>query len=619
MALKFLPLFVSTLGYLGFAILMLKVRPLLAPLLWACFVTTFIYCFAILGLLELGARTALILGVVLGAIALYKQRKSLPKPDLNWLSLIIFAVPFVIAFTATPKDFVFLAWDEVGGWAKTQKLIYDTDALLNANSPMSLRSYPPGQQLFQYYFTKSSWWSEKHLLVAQNIFLLSGLLALVGALITRITWAALVYLTLLPVIYFFHFDYTTIYADPMLASVFAGCLGLALKPRSGRIDDLVLAVCLCGFVLLKDIATVFAALCLALYCVNVFNSQAAASAITIRQRLTQTGTALFISVAAIFAVLRSWQWYVSVIGSSKNEPLHVTLKTFTEAAFQSRLGTTVSGFIFQVFKPDYFSGSFGSHSFNLSLAGIVATIVTIGALIVALTPSPRRMTMLLSIGGMFAGAIGYLLLLLWLYLTYFTEYEGTRLASFDRYSMTYLLAWGLASYTLLLAAVSRFTPRLLIVVPLLGLTLAFTFAPAKFYTDARQTPIDLANFEKKKKAQALADEVRKHIKSGEKVYFIAQNTNGYERHLFDYAMLPYPPVDCWSIGKKYDAGDVWSCDRPLGFFLQGYAYVAIYHADARFWEENSELFAPEGRGKDSGVYRITRLGKDQIVLSPTKP
>jgi hypothetical protein len=170
-----------------------------------------------------------------------------------------------------------------------------------------------------------------------------------------------------------------------------------------------------------------------------------------------------------------------------------------------------------------------------------------------------------------------------------------------------------------MATMSRFTPRLLIAVPLLGLTLAFTFAPAKFYTDARHTPIDLANFEKKKKAQALADEVRKHIKSGEKVYFIAQNTNGYERHLFDYAMLPYPPVDCWSIGKKYDAGDVWSCDRPLGFFLQGYAYVAIYHADARFWAENSELFAPEGRGKESGVYKITRSGKDQIVLSPTKP
>ena len=617
MALKFLPLFVSTLGYLGFAVLMLKVRPLVAPLLWACFVTTFIYCFAILGLLELGARTALILGMVLGAIALYKQRKSLPKPTPNWLSLIVFAAPFVIAFTATPKDFVFLAWDEVGGWAKTQKLIYDTDALLNANSPMSLRSYPPGQQLFQYYFTKSSWWSEKHLLVAQNIFLLSGLLALVGALITRITWAALVYLTLLPVIYFFHFDYTTIYADPMLASVFAGCLGLALNPRSGRIDDVVLAVCLCGFVLLKDIATVFAALCLALYCLNVFHSQDATNS-AIHRRITQTGTALFISIAALFAVLRSWQWYVSVIGSSKNEPLHVTLKTFTEAAFQSRLGTTVSAFIFQVFKPDYFSSSFGSQSFNLSLAGVVAAIVVIGVLIVALTPSPRRMTMLFSVGGMFAGALGYLLLLLWLYLTYFTEYEGTRLASFDRYSMTYLLAWGLASYALLIATISRFAPRYLIAIPLLGLSLAFTFAPAKFYTDVRRTPIDQASFEKKKKAQALADEVRKHIKQDEKVYFIAQNTNGYERHLFDYAMLPYPPVDCWSIGKKYDAGDVWSCDRPLGFFLQGYAYVAIYHADARFWAENAELFAPEGRGKESGVYKITRLSQDRILLSPTK-
>ena len=617
MALKFLPLILSTLGYLGFAVVVLQVRPLLAPLLWACFVTIFVYGFAVLGLLELGARAALILGAVLGAIALYKRRHNLPKPHLAWLSVVVFAAPFVIVFTATPTDFVFLAWDEVGGWAKTQKLIYDTDALLNANSPMSLRSYPPGQQLFQYYFTKSSWWSEKHLLVAQNIFLLSGLLALVGALITRITWAALVYLALLPVIYFFHFDYTTIYADPMLASVFAGCLGLALKPRSGRIDDVALAVCLCGFVLLKDIATVFATLSLALYCLNVFHSQDATNS-AIRQRITQTGTALFISIAALFAVLRSWQWYVSVIGTSKNEPLHVTLKTFTEAAFQSRLGTTVSGFIFQVFKPDYFSGSFGSQSFNLSLAGVVAAIVVIGVLIVALTPSPRRMTMLFSVGGMFAGALGYLLLLLWLYLTYFTEYEGTRLASFDRYSMTYLLAWGLASSALLIATISRFAPRYLIAIPLLGLSLAFAFAPAKFYTDVRRTPIDQASFEKKKKTQALADEVRKHIKPDEKVYFIAQNTNGYERHLFDYAMLPYPPVDCWSIGKKYDSGDVWSCDRPLGFFLQGYAYVAIYHADARFWAENAGLFAPEGRGKESGVYKITRLSQDQILLSPTK-
>ena len=618
MALQFLPLILSTLGYLGFATLVLKVRPLLTPLLWACFVTTFIYGFAILGLLELGARAALILGVVLGAIALHKQRHNLPKPHLSWLSIVIFAAPFVIAFTATPSDFVFLAWDEVGGWAKIQKLIYDTDALLNANSPMSLRSYPPGQQLFQYYFTKSSWWSEKHLLVAQNIFLLNGLLALVGALITRITWAALVYLTLLPLIYFFHFDYTTIYADPMLASVFAGCLGLALKPRNDRTDDVVLAVCLCGFVLLKDIAAVFAALCLAIYCVNVFNSRVATSALTTRQRITQTGAALFISVATLFAVLRSWQWYVSIIGSTKNEPLHVTLKTFSEAAFQTRLGTTVSGFTFQIFKPDYFSGGFGSQSFNLSLAGVMAAMILIGALIVALTPSVRRMTIFLSIGGMFAGAIGYLLLLLWLYLTYFTEYEGTRLASFDRYSMTYLLAWGLASYTLLIAAVSRFTPRYLIAAPLLGLFAAFAFAPSKFYTDARHTPIDQASFEKKKKTQALADEVRKHIKPNEKVYFIAQNTNGYERHLFDYAMLPYPPVDCWSIGKKYNEGDVWSCDRPLGFFLQGYAYVAIYHADSRFWLENGELFTPEGRNKESGVYKIDFQGNNRLSLSPVE-
>ena len=252
------------------------------------------------------------------------------------------------------------------------------------------------------------------------------------------------------------------------------------------------------------------------------------------------------------------------------------------------------------------------------MAAVMGAALVLSLLIVALTSRAQRPTISLSLLGLCVGAIGYLLLLLWLYLTYFTEYEGTRLASFDRYSMTYLLTWVLVLYTLLCATLAKLKVQYLVVFPVVGLILSYAFVPAKFYSDARQIPLDQVSFEKKKKAQALAEEVRRHIKSGEKVYFIAQNTNGYERHLFDYAMLPYPPVDCWSIGKKYYDGDVWSCDRPLGFFLHGYAYLALYHADARFWTENAELFTPEGRNRESGVYKINRQTDGAMILSPTQ-
>ncbi len=621
MGFEFLPLLISTLGYCAFSNLVLNVRATVTPLLWACFVTTFIYAFAVVGFLELGARLALWLGIALALATIWLQRKNPPRPAFKWFVSPVFLLPLCLSFFAIQADFVFLNWDEVGGWAKTQKLIFDTDALLNANSPMSLRSYPPGQQIFQYFFTKATWWSEKHLLVAQNIFLFSGLVALVGALITRPVWAALVYLTLLPLIYFFHFDYTTIYADPLLVCVFAGCLGLAFKPREGFKDDLVLALCLCGFVLLKDIAAAFAVLVLAIYALNAFAAPSTAEPTTLTKNLARASGAVLVSGLALFAVLRSWQWYVNIIGSSKNEVLKVTLQSLIEPAFQNRLGLTISNFVYQLLKPDYVTGSLGSLGrlhLSFSMVAVMGLALVTSILIITLTARKQRLCMSLSLIGLSVGAIGYLLLLLWLYLTYFTEYEGTRLASFDRYSMTYLLAWVLVLYTLLCATLAKLKAQYLVVIPFVGLILSYALVPAKFYTDARQIPLDQVSFEKKKKAQALADEVRRHIKPGEKVYFVAQNTNGYERHLFDYAMLPYPPVDCWSIGKKYNEGDVWSCDRPLGFFLHGYAYLALYHADARFWTENAELFTPEGRNRESGVYKINRQTDGKVLLSPTQ-
>ena len=604
MIFKSLILVISTLGYLLFFIDRLKVRPLIAPFVWACFVVLMTYFFAIAGRLSLGANFTLYLGIFAGGVTIFYQRTNLLKNIQTFLFIIIFLIPIAISYYAIPDDFMFLLWDEVGGWARSQKLIYDTNALLNANSPFSLRSYPPGQQIFQYFITKTTFWSEKNLLLAQNIFIFSALLAVVGSLFKRPLWAYIVYLSLVPFIYYFKFDYNTIYCDPLIATVFAAGLALALKGNSKPADPWLLAICLCGFVLLKDIAIVFTALIIFIYGLTIFNTSSVQNP-TIKNRAFDLFKSLIIPVLGVTIVVISWKWYVSVIGTSKAEIVSLTLDGFIQDPYRQRAGLTLTAFIHALLKPDFFAGMFKHATLNISLAAIFLIIVLMNGLTILFNNKENRFNTFLIALSFAGGAIGYLLFLLWLYLTYFTEYEGTRLASFDRYAMTYMLAWLLATYAWLMSAIStRYQKPYVIVIPILFAILIYCFVPTKFYTDIQKFPVDQASFEKRKATQALSDNVRKFIKPDEKVYFLAQNTNGYERHLFDYAMLPNPPNGCWSVGKKYSDGDVWTCDQPLGLLIKDYAYLAIYNADELFWQDNFVLFDDVGRNNARGVYRI---------------
>lgn len=615
MTFKSLIFVLSTVGYLLFFIQTVKIRPLIAPFVWACFVVISTYLFAIAGLLPWGAGITLGLGCVAGLVALWRIKKY-PQAHLQ-KSFVVFVwlVPITISYFAVPNDFMFFLWDEVGGWARSQKLIYDTNALLNANSPFSLRSYPPGQQIFQYYITKATFWSEKNLLLAQNVFIFSALLAVVGALFKRPLWACLVYLTLLPVIYFFNFDYNTIYCDPLVAAVFAGCLALAIKPVESRVDIWVLAICLSGFLLLKDIAFVLTVLVLFVYVLGVFHSSPFEPDITRRDQIIRTIKGLGICLAAVSIVILSWKWYVSVIGTEKTEMLRLTLEGWMQEPYRQRAGTTITAFVHAILKSGYFVGEFKKISLNLSMLMVIFMTIGFGGLVVLFSSKGKRGHALLIVLASAAGAVAYLLLLLWLYLTYFTEYEGTRLASFDRYSMTFLLAWLLVSFAWLMSVLSeKYKQSYFLLIPFICAVVVFCFAPVRFYADIKRLELDQVSFEKRKATQALSDQVRQHIKPGEKVYFLAQNSNGYERHLFDYAMLPYPPNDCWSVGKKYNEADVWTCDRPLGLLIKNYAYLAIYAADERFWKDNAELFDPKGVGKARGVYKIIVTPEHQYQL-----
>lgn len=616
MILKSLELILSTFGYLLFLTSIVKIRLLITPFVWSCLVLVCTYLFAIFGKLQLGVEITLYLGYLAGLIALSRFKTFSFKSAIQSTAILVWLLPILVLYYAIPKDFMFFLWDEVGGWARSQKLIYETNALLNANSPFSLRSYPPGQQIFQYYITKNIVWSEKILLLSQDLFIFSALLAVVGALVRKRLWACTVFIALIPLIYFFNFDYNTIYCDPLVACVFAGCLALALKPNKEQIDAWVLALCLCSFVLLKDISLIFSIIVIFVYGLTTFQSVFKDSNLTYRFKLIEVFKKLIICISLLSIIVLSWKWYVSVIGTSKTEMISLTLDSFMQPAYRQRVDTTLTAFMNAIFKTGYFVFRFKDLRFSLSLSTVVILVIFLSGIIFSLSSKEKRVNVFFILFIIAAGAISYLLFLLWLYLTYFTEYEGTRLASFERYSMTYLLAWLLVIFTWLMSAISdKFKSRFTILIPITLCAVVYISVPNKFYSDVKSLQLDQISFEKRKATQDLSDLVRKFNKPGERVFFLAQNTNGYERHLFDYAMLQNLPNDCWSVGKKYNDGDVWTCDQPLGLLLKGFSYLAIYAADQRFWNDNKDFFESDGVGLLRGVYKVKFTTDGQLRLA----
>ncbi len=109
--------------------------------------------------------------------------------------------------------------------------------------------------------------------------------------------------------------------------------------------------------------------------------------------------------------------------------------------------------------------------------------------------------------------------------------------------------------------------------------------------------------------EGFAAQVKKQIEPNRKIYFIAQNSNGIERVMFYYAMLPHTVSMswCWSLGNKYFEGDVWTCNETLNGVLGDFDYLALYRGDNQFWDKNQSFFDLASVGGKQGLYSVDHL------------
>jgi hypothetical protein len=589
-------------------------------MIYCSFVTIFLYVFAIFGFLNLGAILCLFLGVVLGGVAIKSTPSLSSLLDKRNLVYFLFLVPFVVFYVSIDEGYLFTGWDEYSFWALSIKLIYGTGALYNETSPVAItfKAYPPAQQLFQFYVVKFTFWSEKNVLFAQIFLLLSALLCVCGSFIARrFLLCLIVFFVSCGCIYFLKYDFTRIYVDQLLAVYFAAVIAIAMNEEERPVwrNTAIFSVVLMVLVLIKQIGLVLALLAVAVNFVHkmtgVFHSRYGVNELTYK-KLSPVIISMLCFLIAIAFSFKSWGLYVEHINSARSFAVPEIGMFFQEPLLQ-RLGVTVVEFLARIQKPGVAIFSFGGQVVELSIMQLTM-IFSVASFVLALLPGGRRLGSVAVFSLLLIGSLGYLAFLLLSYLVFFSEYEGVRLVSFERYAATYYLAWFLVICGFAWGCADKAKKHYIsIVVALLSACLLY-FVPMQFFMDARSITPPATWLAKREQIDNLADIIKTQIKPGEKAYFINQNSTGYENYAFSYAMLPYDSSKwCWSLGDKYYEGDIWTCPKRLEEALKDFDFLAIYDADAQFWKDNGNLFSVTVKGVKTGVFKVNK--QDNVVVS----
>lgn len=502
---------------------------------------------------------------------------------------------------------VFLEWDDFSHWGLAIKDIVLNGALPASDSLVTFKDYPPGSTLFQYFMGVPVGYCEGNALFFHSLLLFSAAVAFTAGFSWRKALAASAAF-MLPCLFIsvFGFSFRTVMVDSLIG-FFAGAAlaGYFLSKDSLAAAALRVTPVLFVLPLFKPVGTLLAfAVAVAITADIVHQARVGGTATGIAGRSRFARFALLIPVLLLLAPAistKSWSRHVKALHLAETFNTRIPASSVFDS-FSGRATvrdkTTIAAFTVAMFKKNMGRPGLPPLVWALLLLWIATSLFyhSVPAERSQIKSSQTVMTVCF-----FAYSFGLLLL----YLNSFGEYEGTRLASFGRYMGLFMLAWGasLAGFVArwLRGAEGR-DIRPVHVAAIAALVLAvWAFIPLKNK--------HLAVRESVARIVAQAKIV---LKSGDRVYLIWQNTDGYEYYISRYELFPFnSALAPFSVGRKYKAGDAWTQDlavRDWVTMLSKNDYLLVGRADAAFWERYSRLFVGKPLACGSGLFRIRGAG-----------
>lgn len=602
---------VSIFGYFIYLVSVAKLKWQQAPFIILSICTCILYVSGILRFLEQGWGIAISLGFVLGAYAIYKQNIVIAITWKGVLAILVSIAPFVFSFLAVKSDYLFTDWDEFSFWGASIKIITVTNAIYDGGSSLSntFKAYPPFQQLVQYLFVYPSGWSESAVLKAHNVYIYSAMLFASATVIRKdALLAAIAFAASSTFIYFFKYDIGHILVDQLLGVAFLSALCVAVSACDND-RKYLLPLIIFILPLIKQIGLVFglfSIVCSFIYITLGKNGD-------FKRRLAEAFKLSAICLAVLLVSFKSWSLYLSSVdvtpAFSASGPIN-----WASAAMQNKISVTLAELHTRILNPLYFSyATFHFRPLTIFIIG-VALIVPISIMSKGRRLQETAISVILPLM-----CASYIAFLFYCYIAYFSDFESKRLASFERYAGTFLLAWaslllfkivdlswrGLRSAYSLVAIIA-------VSLPVYGVTGYYRLDLQKIRPEQKKAIL-------RKDVSRLSDMIWKKLKPGDSVYFIAQNTKGLEKLAFTYEMQPFKANNwCWTLGEKYYEGDVWTCNKSLSEVMNGYKYLAIYKADKHFWDLFSNHFNDDEKKDELGIYKAEYNKDGKLMLTAIK-
>lgn len=551
------------------------------------------------------------------------------KPKLkNYVltpGLFVFIVMYLL-FIWISYGLMAMAWDEFSHWALVVKnMFYLNNFGLGSDSNVVAKNYLSGTSIFQYFLMKlNGKYDESFLFFGMNIMTLSFIIPLFryfNKFKHLSMYIFLFVIIIIPSLFYANY-YRTLYVDALLGFAFAYSLYIyifnseeGLRPYN--YINLSLALAMLAFI--KDIGIYLAFVTFSTILIdNIFAKNENKKAFVIRIIKVVTLAIPLVIVKLLWILTLSNNLVVSSTKSTSG-----FLSNFFLLFSLNRTGNKfliINNFIEAIFS----KGLFGNQIFISFFSALIIFFCIAYIVVEKASKTNEKRTYIIMVIMAELGAIGYALMLLLSYLTVFSEYEALMLASYERYTLTYILGLSILLMAIIVKKNKNDFANLfkVLVISLVILVVSTNFSVVTDMTIFARGFI--AESKEFRDDYVISKSALKNITPGKYVHFISTNNSGLDYWVMRYEMVPNNVIKSinwgdWSIGTAYSENDIWTVNKTSGEWADDlkkeYDYVYLFNIDERFISsfKNNFNISPDDI-KDNQLYKVNKQSKTNSVL-----
>lgn len=598
-----------------------------------------LFVFGILGFsgcLLFGYWTVLglsIAAVIFSARSIHRKKSLISQIDL-WRGLLVIGLFSVFSLFVNYHRW-FISWDEFSHWGIVVKHMYSLDALGSIRgSRLLFPDYFPGISLFEYFFTRaSSVFVEYPVFIASNFLFFSMAATFIKKIDLKSVSFIMAFIAgplvigLSSSIAFF----SNILVDILMGCIFGFSLIVYMRYRHDVKDvfaAILFSASLAILTISKDIGIVLALLIVAVCALDIvlYNREEFSQVFTRKEGL-KTTKQLILLVMPLITIVIPWLLY----------KINLKLSGVHSSWQNVNIGNLLNLKEYQVSViKNFWRNFFTASDYPIPVSFFWSMVTLLGILILWSIFIKNRLVAkrVLTLGfSLFIGSVFYGLLIMSLYVLIFSEYEATRLASYERYMATYLTGFmifvvgGFLYETRYLSAIYKKHRSVIALILFFGAVLSgFLIISA-----TREGQVLYHVSHAREEATATVNirapyEVVKQWKpclngQNDKLNIIATNTKGNERNILLYTLYPiaaqtYYRFD-FTVGEKpYDSGDIWTLiatpEGWRGYIESNYTLIYVFKYDETFKKSYGRYF---DNLKNDQLYRVEKTSNELYLRS----